>query len=88
DDALCVRFGGDEMLAVFTGQMDISRVKSRIQQYLSEYNQSSGLEYQVSSSIGAYTVTLNPDTDLEQIVHGADQLMYREKIRKKQKSRS
>ncbi|MBE6877360.1 MAG: GGDEF domain-containing protein, partial [Ruminococcus sp.] len=29
DDALCVRFGGDEMLAVFTGQMDISSVMSR-----------------------------------------------------------
>lgn len=87
EDALCVRFGGDEMLAVFTGQTDISRVRNQIQHYLSDYNQSSGLEYQVSSSIGAYTVRLNPDTDLEQIVHGADQLMYSEKIKKKKKPR-
>ncbi|MBR1554693.1 MAG: GGDEF domain-containing protein, partial [Oscillospiraceae bacterium] len=87
DDALCVRFGGDEMLAVFTGQTDVSGVRNQIQQYLADYNQSSGLEYQVSSSIGAYTVKLGQDTDLEKIVHGADQLMYHEKIRKKKKSR-
>lgn len=86
EGALCVRFGGDEMLAVFTGKTDISAIRNRIQQYLSDYNQASGLEYQVSSSIGAYTVLLTQDMDLEKIVHGADKLMYTEKMRKKQKN--
>lgn len=83
ENALCVRFGGDEMLAVIPGESDASAVVAAIHACLSAYNRSSGLEYRVSASVGVRTASLNADTDFEQIVKEADEAMYSEKQKRK-----
>lgn len=84
EGALCVRFGGDEMLAVIPEACDAEAIMSAIQTYLREFNKTSGLEYSVSASVGARMTALNAQTGFEQIVKEADAAMYAEKQRRKQ----
>ncbi len=79
DDALCVRFGGDELLAVIEGDADTDKIKEKINAYLEEYNSSAGRPYKVSSSIGTYKTTGKDDIDFETLVKKADESMYKEK---------
>lgn len=83
EDALCVRFGGDEMLAVIPDSCDAEAIMTAIHAYLQEYNRTSGLDYTVSASVGAQTTALNEQTGFEQIVKEADAAMYIEKQRRK-----
>ncbi len=82
-DALCVRFGGDEMLAVIAGEYSVPEIIQKIHQYLENYNQVSGLDYQVSASIGGYTGFLSANTEFEEIIQKADKAMYSQKQNKK-----
>ena len=84
--SLCVRFGGDEMVAVIPGQSEAEEIISRIHGYLEEYNTRSGLQYRITTSIGFFTTVLREDTDFETLVRESDAVMYLEKQRKKQKS--
>lgn len=79
EDALCVRFGGDELLAVIEGDADTDEIKKKIDTYLSEYNSSSNRPYEVSSSIGTYKTTGADDIDFETLIKKADESMYKEK---------
>ncbi len=85
EDALCVRFGGDEMLAVICGECDPRQVKQHISKMLNEYNSVSGLEYTVGASVGYVTSVLTPHTDLELLIREADEAMYTEKQAKKRR---
>lgn len=84
-DAICVRFGGDEMLAVIPGKCDIEEMSAAIHRYLKEYNESSDLGYTVSASVGARVTFLDTHTSFEQIVKEADAAMYAEKHQRKRK---
>ncbi|MBQ4466032.1 MAG: GGDEF domain-containing protein, partial [Oscillospiraceae bacterium] len=84
--ALCVRFGGDEMIAVFTGKYDGRVISEKIEQYLADYNARSGLPYDISASIGICRTTLRTNTDFEAVMHKADQSMY--EIKQKRKTRA
>lgn len=86
-DALCVRFGGDEMLAVIAGEYHVPDIIQKIHDYLDEYNQHSGLEYKVSSSVGGYTGELSADTEFGQMIQKADAAMYEQKQEKHKKVR-
>lgn len=79
-DGLCGRYGGDEMIAVLWGEHDPTAVRKAILEKLEEYNRSSGLEYEVSASIGIYTAK---NTDFDTMFSRADELMYQDKQRKK-----
>ena len=80
-DALCAKYGGDELLAVITGECDPQRIKADINGYLDRYNAASGKKYKVSASVGIYTA--HEEEDFNSMFSKADELMYAEKSKKK-----
>lgn len=87
NDALCVRYGGDEMLAVIPGDFSIDEILSKIESILSDINLTSNKEYTISASLGCYQTKLTMDFDLDAAVKQADLLMYSKKKAKKQRQR-
>lgn len=86
DDAVCVRFGGDEMLAVITGECDPVAIKQEINRKLERYNVREGKPYLISASIGIYRTDSTKNTDFELLVKESDADMYAEKLAKYRKS--
>lgn len=84
-DAVCMRFGGDEMLAVCRGHEDDSRLRQRVGEYLEELNARSGKPYTVAASIGIYHTAENERLTFEELFKKSDGLMYEEKRRRKAK---
>lgn len=82
ENALCVRIGGDEMLAVYEGCEDGS-VKQRIADQLAVYNGCSGKPYEVSASVGIYISPPGESRDFEELLKKSDELMYMDKSKKK-----
>ena len=82
ENALCVRIGGDEMLAVYEGGEDGS-VKKRIMEQLAVYNSCSGKPYEVSASVGIYISPPGESRDFEELLKKSDELMYMDKSNKK-----
>lgn len=85
---ICARFGGDEYVVFGVAGKgeaeDISRdFVSRFEALLTEYNENSGLPYQVRASCGSSIVPVSQNLQLDQIISMADQLMYDEKARHK-----
>ena len=83
ENALCVRFGGDEMLAVIAGECDTNNITRQIHDYLERYNSESGKEYQVNTSIGVYTTTSDLNIEFEFLIKNVDSMMYSEKLSKR-----
>lgn len=83
-DSLCVRWGGDEMVAVIPGSVCENEIRSSINHFLEEINHSSGKKYRISASIGVKSFDSAASSDFEDMVRATDQLMYSEKKRKKQ----
>ncbi|MBD5129543.1 MAG: GGDEF domain-containing protein [Ruminococcaceae bacterium] len=82
-DAVCVRFGGDEMMAVYEGHLDETALRNAITSLLDSYNASSGKPYLVSASVGVY-ICGDPDgIEFDDLVKESDKLMYFEKRKKK-----
>lgn len=82
-EALCVRFGGDEMLAVYNGTIDENRLRADLSAYLDDYNEHSGKPYKVSSSVGIQVLTSSDNVDLDELIKKSDKLMYFDKAKKK-----
>ena len=82
-EALCMRFGGDEMIAVIFGEIEEKTVTGKIEQFLEDFNKNSGLPYTVSASCGMYRTRLTENLDLEEAVRRADEKMYTQKKAKK-----
>ncbi len=83
DEALVARWGGDEMVALFTGECDEQAIRSSIICYLEELRISAGKPYEVTASVGVVTVTPDELVSLEEITKTADSLMYKEKLEKR-----
>jgi len=81
---LCSRYGGDEMIAVMTTPCDTDEIKKGIEAYIDRYNRTSGKPYTVSASIGIH---VSYDNDFEKMFSAADELMYLDKARKKNRRR-
>lgn len=79
EDALCMRLGGDEMLAVVIGECDTKEIKKSIEKYLKNYNKTSGLPYKVENSVGFYQTDDIKEFDLDRMIMLADKAMYIEK---------
>ena len=84
-DALCVRFGGDEMVALIPGECDTAGLAENITRFLADYNASSMLPYQISTSLGISHTVLEKDTDFETLIREADQQMYAIKQERKKR---
>ncbi|MCR4999818.1 MAG: GGDEF domain-containing protein [Lachnospiraceae bacterium] len=76
-DAICVRFGGDEMLALFFGSCDKQDFVDRMQKTLAL--DSMKYVFSISASYGFCSTTLTEDLDLDKLIAGADEEMYRMK---------
>jgi len=82
-DAVCTRFGGDEMLAVCNGDIDVLQMKERFRTYFIEFNKKSGKEYPIEASIGIYVTKAEEVLLFEDLIERADKLMYEEKKTRK-----
>ena len=80
---LCVRFGGDEMIAVVPGEHDPEALDHQIRETLEQFNAESELPFKVSTSLGIHTTELTEDLDLEKMLKFADADLYQEKQLKK-----
>lgn len=78
-DALCVRFGGDEMIAVCKGCLDIEELKKKIRAFFAEYNANSNKPYKVSASVGACCYENVDGLSIDDLISCPDRLMYLEK---------
>ena len=83
DDAICVRFGGDEMLAVITGECVPEQIKYDINRKLNRYNVKEGKPYLIAASMGVYRTDSTQNTDFEFLVKETDADMYAEKLAKR-----
>lgn len=83
DNAICVRFGGDEMMAVIPEAVSEETIRKAAGEYLDNYNSSSGKPYKVSSSLGIYVTESGDNLDFEELIKRSDTLMYADKKRKK-----
>ncbi len=79
EKALCLRYGGDEMLAVVLGDCDGNAIMDEISSFLAEYNEDSKLSYKVMVSCGIFSTTLTPEFNFENAVRNADRSMYAQK---------
>ncbi|WP_026498844.1 diguanylate cyclase [Butyrivibrio sp. WCD2001] len=84
--SLCVRFGGDEMLALVPGECNSCDIIAKMEEKLKE--ESEKLGYTVSSSYGAYSTIFDEFLDLDKIIAMADEQMYKMKKRNKQNKKN
>lgn len=82
-NALCVRFGGDEMLAVIPGDCDEASIRSSMNAFLDARNAEYGKAYEISTSVGIYSSQRPEELDFEELIKDSDKLMYEEKQLKK-----
>ncbi|MDY4831748.1 MAG: GGDEF domain-containing protein, partial [Treponema sp.] len=80
NECICCRYGGDEILALFTKKVDSKSIEDKINNYIDEYNVNSGNPYKVSASIGIHS---SDDKNFDAMLSFADELMYSKKIAKK-----
>lgn len=83
--AICVRYGGDEMIGFIAGACDKDAITADIRAVIEEHNADSGSSYKLSASIGIVSEKLSDKTDIEELIERADKLMYIEKHSKKKK---
>ncbi len=83
DNALCMRYGGDEMLGVVRGECDAEAIIEMTNRYLKEYNDNSKYDYNVAVSCGSYTTRLTEELSFDDVVKYADEKMYVVKKAKK-----
>lgn len=75
------RFGGDEYIVagVCPHKEYAVEFMKKFQEFLDNYNATSGKPYKVGASCGMYSVVPPEGTSLDEFIKSADELMYREK---------
>ena len=84
---IIARLGGDEF-TIFTVDSDLdllAKIKRRLYRYTKEYNLQSGKPYQISITIGAVPFENDEDATVENLIRQADNILYEEKKRKREK---
>ncbi len=84
DNAISVRFGGDEMLSVVIGDCNLDKIRESIDEHFKVSSKELG--FSVSASIGTYTGIFDNSMDISRIIEIADERMYEMKRRVKKKS--
>ena len=77
EGSLCVRYGGDEMLAFILGDCDCQAVIDEIARRLKEKSGECG--FTVSASCGFHETILTPDLNIDAVIREADEKMYQDK---------
>jgi diguanylate cyclase (GGDEF)-like protein len=83
EDAICARFGGDEIISMFCGVVDDKTIKSRLKECLDNYNLKSHKPYSVGASIGIYVTDYDKTVNFEDLIKASDSLMYMDKVSRK-----
>jgi diguanylate cyclase (GGDEF)-like protein len=85
EDAVCVRTGGDEFCVYFSHDEDTSveQMIQKVDHYLEDFNQHSGLPYQAGCSCGYCTGRVTDVSELDELQRIADENMYKVKLAKK-----
>lgn len=84
EDAICVRGGGDEMLAFIIGKCDVESILAEIDGKLEASSRELG--FAVSASSGTYTTVFEKGMDIYKIIAVADERMYEMKRRVKREN--
>ncbi|MBR4720107.1 MAG: GGDEF domain-containing protein [Lachnospiraceae bacterium] len=85
ENALCVRFGGDEMFAFIPGGGSADDIIAHIDQTLEK--KSKKLGFSVTASCGSYEIRLSSKTDLQKIVEKVDKKCIRSRKRENRRIR-
>lgn len=83
-NALCVRFGGDEMIAVSDEECDEAQIRQKFENYIQGRNKEWKKPYTMSASLGFFTAYETENLDFEALLKEADEMMYQEKRAKKE----
>ena len=75
EDALCLRHGGDEMVALIIGPCDPEKIKAGVDKDLLEDSKELGIN--VSAAIGYYVTKFDSNLDLNKAINAADEEMYK-----------
>ena len=78
---LCMRYGGDEMIAFIQGTCDVRKITADIDRYLMHFNMEHEELSDISASCGAYTTAISDISAIEDAIRIADEEMY--KVKKK-----
>ncbi len=73
-EALCVRFGGDEMLAFVPGEDKADGIQDKIEEMLREASLKYG--FRISASCGCSVATIREDISAEELIAMVDEEMY------------
>lgn len=84
---IIARLGGDEftIFTVDSSEDFIGELQTRLNRFISENNRYWGKPYRISISIGAVPFSGEDNTNIEQLLSQADNLLYEQKKAKKQK---
>ncbi|MCR4746601.1 MAG: GGDEF domain-containing protein, partial [Lachnospiraceae bacterium] len=74
-DALCLRHGGDEMVAVIIGPCDPEKIKAGVAKDLEKDSKELGIK--VSAAIGYYVTKFDNNMDINKAINAADEEMYK-----------
>jgi GGDEF domain-containing protein len=80
----CFNIGGDEMFAFFFGVYDLDKIMADVDERLKRATKELG--YTVSASMGTYTTFFDKDLDLTKALDIADEHMYENKRRYKERT--
>ena len=83
---VCARIGGDEYAIVGCGDYSdehISEHMEAVRSYFDRYNASSGRKYEVGLSLGYFLGVPDKDSELDRYINIADEMMYKDKVRRK-----
>ncbi|MCR4642973.1 MAG: GGDEF domain-containing protein [Lachnospiraceae bacterium] len=83
-ESLCVRFGGDEMMALIPVACDKEAILENIQKMTAESSAREG--FRISASCGTYESRLYPHTDIKNVIKKADEEMYAVKKSRKREA--
>lgn len=75
-DAICARIGGDEFLAVFSSNCDVSEIEKRINLEIDLFNAKSNIGYDISTSIGYFQTDSLEEMNFDTLVSKADKFLY------------
>ena len=76
ENALCVRYGGDEFFALIPGECDGKQIIRRINRILDAYNEGAHRQYRISASCGEHTTVFDRSFNLTEALREADEKMY------------
>ena len=80
----CGRIGGDEFIAITACEgEEAADIKARVKEALARINETSGKPYYIECSMGYMSFICNEDVALEDVIRQADEVMYKDKQKRR-----